>query len=503
MQQVIVIGAGIGGLSAAALLARRGFAVTVLERGSTLGGKVRAEDVGGAHVDVGPTVLTMRWALERVFDEAGLSLEKAVQLTRLTTLARHSWEDGAELDLFEDIDASAEAIARISDQRNADGYRAFAAHSKRIWELVREPFIESPRPTLTSMLGAAAKRPALLTQIDSTRTMWSALRSFFTDPRLLQLFGRYATYCGSSPFHAPGTLNCIAHVEREGVWSVSGGMRQLPQALARAAAANGAVLRVNAHVAQIVVSGGAVTGVRLADGEVLNAKHVVFNGDVAAIKDGLLGGAAQKQSVSTSPRSLSAVTVAGKFETKGRELLRHNVFFSDDYPREFDAIERGEVPSEPSVYVCAQDRELGSANKPGPERLFFIVNAPALGGQATSSEREQCEQNLFRVLEKHQLSCSSVGTTIVTTPADFAERFPGTGGALYGAATAGMWSSFSRAGSQSSIRGLYLAGGSVHPGSGVPMAALSGKLAADTISEGQRSTGLFRATGTLGGTWMR
>lgn len=502
--RVVIVGAGIGGLSAAAVLARRGHAVTVLERAEHLGGKIRAERFGDAAVDVGPTVLTMKWALERVFDAAGASLAREVELTPLPAVARHGWLDGSELDLHDDVDASAAAIARWSDQRNADGYVAFAAYAKRIWELVREPFIEAPRPTIAGFLGAAARRPAILTQMDSARTMWAALNEFFTDPRLVQLFGRYATYSGSSPFRAPATLNCIAHVEREGVYAPKGGMRSLPLALARVAQAHGATLRTGVHVAEITVDGGGVSGVRLADGELISASAVVFNGDVGALRDGLLGGQVKKTAPAAAPRSLSAVTVAGVLRPSGRRLLRHNVFFSADYAREFEELERGEVPSEPSIYVCAQDRE-GEPDRTSErgERVFFIVNAPPNGGQGRARERQECERNLFRMLSRHQLTFSSEGPTVVTTPADFDARFPATGGALYGAATAGMWSTFGRAGATTSIRGLYLTGGSVHPGSGVPMAALSGLSCADSVSAAPRSIARSLRTGTLGGIWMR
>lgn len=499
-----MIGAGVGGLSAAAILSRRGHEVVVLERSDRIGGKLRVEPIAGRNVDAGPTVLTMRWALERVFDRAGSSLSTHLSLTPLETLARHFWRDGASLDLFADPARTAAGIEAFSDAKNAEGYLAFARYAARIWELVRGPFIEADRPTLARMLSLAARiGPSAMADIDSTRSMWKALGSFFTDPRLLQLFGRYATYAGSSPFTAPATLHSISHVEREGVFSVDGGMHEIARALGRVAEANGARIHTGADVAEILVARGAVKGVKLASGEVVETERVLFNGDVSALGSGLLG-AAKKAAPPTGKPSLSAVTVAAVGRVGGLALERHNVFFSPDYPREFDELERGEIPSEPTIYLCAEDRIHGPTTA-SSERLFVIVNAPpgaALGPPSSDLERRTCERMVLQTLHKYGLTWSNDAPAVVSLPRDFALRFPGTGGAIYGAATMGMWSSFSRAASRSSIDGLYLAGGSVHPGAGVPMAAISGTTAADSISADLASTSRWRKTATPGGTSM-
>ncbi len=502
--RVVIVGAGVGGLSAAAILARRGHEVVVLERAEHIGGKLRVESVDGVGIDAGPTVLTMRWALERVFSEAGARLDEHLKLHPLETIARHAWLDGTALDLYADVERTARAIDAAFGKREADGYVRFAAYAKRIWDLVREPFIESQRPTFTSMLGLAAKiGPRAFAAIDSSRTMWRALEGFFTDPRLIQLFGRYATYCGSSPFTAPATLHCISHVEREGVYSVEGGMSRIAIAMAGVAKRAGATIRTGAHVDEIVVRHGAVGGVQLESGELVEAGRVVFNGDVSALSRGLLGRASVPAGTDATKPSLSAVTLAAVGRARGFELARHNVFFSADSPREFAELERGGIPEEPTVYVCAQDREDRGVARRDAERFFVIVNAPAVkasGAAPTLTERAACERKILRFLSRFQLGLEASAPVTTTLPQDFASRFPGTGGAIYGAATTGMWSSFSRAGSRTSIKGLYLAGGSAHPGSGVPMAATSGRLAATSLMEDLRSTGRSRPTAMLGGT---
>lgn len=502
---VIVVGAGVAGLAAGAVLARRGFDVTILERAEAVGGKLRSEVVGGRPVDAGPTVLTMRWALERVFDEAGARLDEHLQLEPLDVLARHRWPDGATLDLFADVERSAAAIEALAGPREADGYIRFARHAERIWELVRTPFVASEKPSIGSMLALAGRiGPRKFAAIDSTRTMWRALQSFFSDPRLLQLFGRYATYAGSSPMSAPGTLNCIAHVEREGVWSVCGGMRRIAESVRAVAEAAGARVRTNADVEQVLVKRGAVAAVRLRTGETLAASRVVFNGDASALTRGLLGDGVRKAGPALAKPSFSAVTLAAVGELGGVDLARHNVFFSDDYPRELEQLERGELPTRPTIYVCAQDRDANGPPRGAGERLFFILNAPATHAAAGPlMERHECETKLRAYLSQLGLTLSTTTPSVATTPTEFAERFPGTGGAIYGAATTGVFSSFSRAGSRTEIEGLYLAGGSVHPGSGVPMAALSGILAADSVWADRRSTGRWFATAMHGGTSMR
>lgn len=504
--QVIVVGAGIGGLAAAALIAARGFPVTVLERAAAPGGKVAEIAVDGRpidtrFVDTGPTVFTLRHVVEGIFREAGGDLSKHVTLAKLDVLARHAWREGEVLDLYADEARSADAIGRLMGAQEARGYRAFCAEVRRIYATLDDTFMQASRPNLPQLMARISQRGVQglkdLWHLQPYTSMWTELAKFFKDERLRQLFGRYATYCGSSPFHAPGTLMLVAHVETMGVWSVEGGMGRLAAAFATLATNAGAVIRTGAHVEEIVVSGDRVTGVRLADGERIGCDAVVFNGDCAALGAGLLGrgvaGAVAPTPV--SQRSLSAVTLAGVARTSGFPLVRHNVFFSGNYAAEFDDIlKRGRPPAEPTVYVCAQDRGGDGANTAADgaaERLLCLINAPATGDRAslTTKEIEQCRERIFSRLNRCGLRVISQPQDMVTsTPSDFHRRFPGTGGALYGQASHGWMASFQRAGSRTKVRGLYLAGGSTHPGPGVPMSAQSGRLAAHCLIADSTST---------------
>jgi 1-hydroxycarotenoid 3,4-desaturase len=287
----------------------------------------------------------------------------------------------------------------------------------------------------------------------------------------------------------------IAHVEQEGVWLVEGGMHQLARVLADLAAEQGTQIRYGAEVAEILVQGKRAVGVRLAAGEQLRADAVVFNGDVEALPDGRLGTAVRRAvpASGASARSLSALTWNLVATTTGFPLVRHTVFFSDAYQKEFDEIlVAGRLPTKPTVYICAQDRDDQGNWTPGtPERLLCLVNAPANGDSHPYSptEIEQCAQRTFSHLNRCGLQIQrEPGHTLITTPADFARLFPATGGALYGQASHGWKASFNRPGSRSAVPGLYLAGGSTHPGAGVPMAALSGRLAASCVLEDLAST---------------
>jgi 1-hydroxycarotenoid 3,4-desaturase len=294
---------------------------------------------------------------------------------------------------------------------------------------------------------------------------------------------------------------------------VEGGMGALAQAVADAAQRKGVQLRYASRCARIELAHGAsgrVAAVRLDNGERIACEHVVFNGDASALGQGLLGNEvrAAHRCVPARERSLSALTWAITAEVEGFALARHNVFFDADYAREFDDVFRcRRLPQHGTVYVCAQDRS-DSAQPPrhGAERLLALVNAPADGDRQGNrefhpKELQSCEQRSLALLAHCGLSFKQPAQvqTLRRSPADFNRLYPGSGGALYGPATHGWMALFKRSGATTPIPGLFLAGGSVHPGPGVPMAAMSGRLAAATLMAHRDSMQRSRRVHIAGG----
>ena len=506
--RVAVIGAGIGGLAASVRLAAAGCDVTVLETAQAPGGKLCESVVAGRPIDVGPTVLTMRDVFDDIFASAGETLDDHLTLTRSETIARHVFPGGGVLDLFADQAHSEAAVEAFAGPRSRDEFAAFLRRAKDVHDTLDPIFMRAERPSGPMALVARGGISGLadILKIGAQKTYWAALASRFSDPRLRQLFGRYATYNGSSPFLAPATLMLIAHVEAAGVYLVDGGMHRLAAALAGLAERCGATIRYSAPVAAIEAGAGGVAGVRLAGGERIEADRVLSNSDAGALADGRFGAAAQAAvdaPLTRDERSLSALTIAMVAETSGLGILHHNVFFSGDYAREFDQILKSRrLPDDPTVYLCAADRDgAGKLMVEGPERLFLIVNAPPDGAPAngdpsrgtatnlSTNEVDQCVKAVFSRLRASGLQVALQPDSMrLSTPSDFERSFPGTGGALYGRASHGPMASFRRPPARTRLEGLYLCGGSAHPGAGLPMAALSGKLAAQAMLADHAST---------------
>ncbi len=507
--RVIVIGGGVGGLACAIDLARSGMAVTLFERAPRVGGKIRQNEVAGRGIDAGPTVFTLRDVFESLFSDAGAQLRDYLTLHPLSVLARHAWPEGPSVDLFADPDRTAAAIEDFAGGDEAAGLITFLAEARRIFECLRPTFLEAP---LTGPFGLAQRfglgRWRDLAAIRPFETLWHALGRHFRDPRLLQLFGRYATYCGASPFSAPATLMLIAHVEQAGVWRIEGGMIRLAEALHSLALRLGVDIQTEVEVDTILTASGAVSGVRFrprdGDNEIARADAVVFNGDPAALAEGLLGAEAVSAGGRQGPRSLSALTWTFAVRAPAAPLLHHTVLFSADYAAEFRALtRRNALWCDPTLYISAQDRADAPLVSGETERLMVLANAPALGPRDNLSYQEiaACRDAAFHRLRQMGVRPElAEATPILTTPRDFDAAFPATRGALYGRAVRGWSGAFRRPGSRSPIPGLYLAGGGVHPGAGLPMAAISGRLAASALIFDLASRRRWRRGAMLGGT---
>lgn len=478
-QKIVVIGAGMGGLCAAIRLAVAGMSVTLIETQSHAGGKMRAIPSEAGPIDAGPTVLTMRGVFDDVFAAAGEDLNDHVTLIPQTLLARHWWLDGSRLDLTNNPAQNAAAIADFAGAKAADQFRAFDAQSARLYAAFDQPMMRAGRPKLAQIAWNALRAPAIWPALHGS--LAQHLTRSFTDPRLRQLFGRYATYVGGAPHLSPAVLALIWQAEAQGVWAVQGGMHNLARALADLAVRVGVTPHYGVSAHKIIRQGGRLREVILSNGHSIAADAVVFNGDPAALLAGLLGNGPQ-QSLPPSaayPRSLSAWVWSFAATPAPFDLVHHNVFFASDPMREFAPIAAGKMPTEATLYICAQDRSLGPPI--GSERFEIIMNAPA---KTTLSPTEiaECRAKTFPQLAKFGLTFDQAPPDqALMTPQGFSQMFPASQGSIYGRSPQGITASFQRPQARTALRGLYLAGGGAHPGAGVPMAALSGRHAAEAI----------------------
>lgn len=508
-QRIIVIGAGMGGLASALTLSHQGHDVCVVESHGQPGGKVHATEIEGHAIDSGPTVLTMRWVFDELFASVQENLDDHLQLQPLSVLARHFWSDGSRMDLCADPVQSQAEVQRMAGAAEGERFRLFCQRTKALYATLETPFMRRSvgrAPQFMADVGWSGLK--LLSQLGPFRTLWQQLIRDFRDPRLQQLFGRYATYCGSSPWQAPATLSLIAQAEFQGVWTIDGGMRALAAAMVKLARLRGAEFRFHSPCDRLEVKQDSVRAVVLQSGERLEADRVICNVDPAALRTGLLGEPARKALPpagyqARTQRSLSAVTWSMWAPRQALDLDRHNVFFQLPYAREFeDIFKLRRLPRTPTVYVCAQDRPSESLGD--HERIFCLVNAPALGDEESDSQdTAQCEHQTFQQLHHMGLRLDPTRATRRATSTDFHRRFPATGGALYGQPTHGWMSIFSRPGATTRIRGLFLAGGGVHPGPGVPMATLSGLRAAEALAASLVSTRRSPRVATFGGMQTR
>lgn len=476
--RAVVIGAGMGGLAAAIRLASGGCRVTVVEAAESPGGKARARATDAGPAAMGPTVLTLKAEVDALFALAGTTTEAEVAVTRLPRLARHWWPDSGPLDLFPDRDANIEAVRAFAGDREAQGFARFDAAARALYDAFEHPVMRAAKPDLTAIARTTFAQPKLWPALLPGMTLDRWLSQFFKNPRLRQLFGRYATYVGGRPAHTPAVLSLVWQAEAQGVWAVTDGIQALAAALARAAETLGVRFLYATQARRITRQSGRVSLVETDQGH-YPADIVVFNGDPRALTDGHLGEAARTALKPPGKPSLSAWVWSFAATPQGpraNDLIHHNLFFTADPPTEFGPIGEGRMPASPTLYLNAQDRELGPT--PALERFQIIMNAPANRPDQPDEDRS-CHDRTFPPLSRMGLTFSSPpGSEFLTRPKDLAHRFPASLGAIYGASPEGALAAFQRPVARTALPGLYLAGGGVHPGAGVPMALLSGRQAA-------------------------
>ena len=476
MAEVAVIGSGVGGLSAAIDLAGQGHAVTVFEARHEVGGKIGRWVVDGVEGDTGPSVLTMPEVFDDLFCSVGTSLAAEIELLVHDELAELRWPDGCRLVVHHTPEATIESVRDTLGDAAAGELAAFLDYAAGIWDAAAPAFVLGDAPDVTTALSMGLRSLGKVRRIDPMRTMLGGIQHRVREPHLRDLLARYATYNGSDPRRAPATLNCIAHVELSlGCYGVRGGMYEIARAMERVATRLGVEFVFDTPVRELLQRTRGLSVVH--DHGVADFDAVVANADVAHVFGDLI----DNPSYEPSPPSMSGWTALVR--TPRRDRLPHGVVFPRNYLAEFDNIfDRGTVPDDPTVYVCAQEPSHHRGGWPEDELLFVMANAPA-----TSEDRgSDLDELRARVLAK--LSAvewvSSPEVVWERTPQGLAEAFPGTHGAIYGASSNSKLAAFRRPANRvASVPGLYLASGSAHPGGGVPLCALSGRAAARAVSE--------------------
>ncbi|MEM8690912.1 MAG: 1-hydroxycarotenoid 3,4-desaturase CrtD [Pseudomonadota bacterium] len=499
--RIVVIGAGIAGLATALRLSAAGLEVTLLERHATLGGKIRTHPSSAGPIDAGPTVLTMRHVFDGLFESAGEKLEDHVTLIRQDLLARHFWPDGSRLDLFEDEAQSLDAVRAFAGAKAADQFLRFSSRSRRLFEAFDAPMMQAMTPRFAQLAGHVLRRPGLIPLMGPLSTLHNMLRRSFDDPRLVQLFGRYATYVGGSPSHAPAILQLIWHAEAAGVWVVKGGMHKLTEAIGRLLAVHGVRIITDAHVDRIEIQNGLASKVHLQGGDIIPCDGAVYAGDPRALATGALGPDLTQiaRQTLTEKRSFSARVHSFAATPHGSQMVHHNVFFDSEPLSEFHDLMANRVPDKPSIYICALDRGQG-VDPPALERFEIITNAPPTDDIPIREDIETWHPQIMQKIAQFGLTFSPMPSPqTVTTPRHFAQMFPESQGALYGQTPHGMTAGLKRPTARTAIPNLYLAGGGTHPGAGVSMATLSARHAAEAILSDLTSTSTSPRTAMHGG----
>jgi phytoene desaturase len=471
---VAVVGAGVGGLAASIHLAAAGHDVVVLERLDRAGGKLAEHRAAGFTWETGPSLLTLPHVFRDLAAVAGRSLDELVTLRRLDPICRYRFPDGTTFDHRADLEDAAAAAEELAPGSGRE-WRSFMARARSVWEVSERSFFAGAMSSPLELLGRM-RSPRDLLAIDPLRSLHARASSSFSDPRLVQYVDRYATYSGSSPFRAPATMSCIAHIEQSlGAWYVDGGLGRLSDALVELAVGVGVEIRTGVDVEGIDRRDGAVSGVRLAGGGHLAADAVVANVDALHLYRDLLPHDRRRRRAEAAPRSSSGFVLLLGVEGETPGLAHHNISFSPDHRAEFDQLFDAKVAAtDPTVYVCAASTTDPAQAPEGHEGWFLLVNAPEGAGDMAGYGDHLLDvlagrgwDLAGRLVHREQL-----------TPADFESRFRTPGGAIYGTSSNGRMAAFLRPGNRGPIDRLYLCGGSSHPGGGLPLVAMSGTIAA-------------------------
>lgn len=494
--RVVVIGAGLGGMSAAISLAAKGFSVTVLEQNAQVGGKLNVLERDGFTFDLGPSIFTLPQYFESLFDRAGRKMADYVRIVPVTPHWRNFFEDGTRLDLLMDRRAMHAELGKLPGDAasHVREFDRFLAYAKEQYELVERGYFRKGLDNVWDFLKFYGFFD-LAFKIDHRRTMADAVDQSFSEPHLRDIFQFFIKYVGSSAVASPGYMNLMPHIQFEyDLWYVDGGMYNLARGLKRLADELGIEFRFNAKVAEITKTGRRVERVVTAGGETFAADYVVCNAEVIpAYKNLLKEGTAFLAKLAKFEPSCSGLVVHLGVNRVYPQLAHHNFFYAGDQRKHFDDVFRAKrIPTDPTIYLVAPTRTDASKAPPGCDNIKILPHIPHLETGATEADYVQLKERLLVKLERMGLTDLRKHIVVedVLTPVDIERMYGSNKGSIYGVVTDWKRNKGFKAPKRSEkYDNLFFAGGSVNPGGGMPMVVLSGQLAADALAADHRARG--------------
>jgi phytoene desaturase len=506
MRKVIVIGAGMGGLAAAARLARAGLSVEIYEASDHTGGKCRTEWIGDYAFDTGPSLLTLPAVYRDLFKKTGKRLELVKEISPVDPAFAYHFADGTSLDFANlSLPKICEEIDRVLGKKAGDQWHALMQRAEAMWDASRGPFIESELAPLRSLL----RRKGFMRDlrlIAPFTSLGAISHKYLESPYLEKIVQRYATYTGSDPRKAPAVLLTIAFVEATfGAWHVSGGIGTLGEALTQRCEELGVRIHLNVPVEKIITDKNGATGVVVA-GKAISADYIISNADSELTFNGLLPSSEkrakkERKKLKRAEKSLSGFSLLlgldnTKIDSAPPAMKHHNVYFPEDYDREFDQVfDLNQPVDDPTIYICAPKDPLMVRGE-NKEAWFVLVNAPRHNpkdGWDWSKNPEEYAAKIIRKLDERGLKVSErLDVMEFRSPKDLEGSTGAPGGSIYGTSSNGTRAAFLRAKNRSDIANLYSVGGSAHPGGGLPLVGISGELVAESIIALQGGVGIAK-----------
>ncbi len=485
MKKAIVIGSGIAGLASALRLRKRGYEVEIFEANDYTGGKLHAFEKNGYRWDMGPSLFTMPQLVDELIELYTDKPKDYFDYIRKDRVCNYFWEDGSSFSVAADRQQFvAEAAEYFNESSSA--ISEYLGNSKLKYDLTKDIFLESSLHKRSTYLRWKTLRSALQSfKLDLFNSLNKTNKKYFKNPKLIQLFNRYATYNGSSPYQTPGIMSMIPHLEMHyGTYLPKGGMHEISQSLTRLAKDFGIAIHLNQKVDRILHARDRVIGIKTGDSEEL-ADVVVCNMDVFSAYDKLLPTAKAPKRVLKQERSSSALIFYWGIKKEFQELDLHNIFFSNHYREEFEALfQTKTLHNDPTVYINITSKDQKTDAPSNCENWFVMINAPANYGQDWQQLKTEARKNITAKLNRILKTNIEdyIESEEILEPLTIESKTSSYRGSLYGTSSNNRFAAFLRHSNFSSeIENLYFCGGSVHPGGGIPLCLLSAKIVSELV----------------------